>query len=96
MANFNSTIADRIVDAANSGKEAKFIFDGEEYEFSPEGLFNFFMATLQTGVEFQVQDISTEDLNASGVIIFDNLPTSDPAVAGQLWSDTGVLTVSAG
>lgn len=25
-----------------------------------------------------------------------NLPTSDPAVAGELWVDTGVLTVSAG
>lgn len=24
------------------------------------------------------------------------LPTSDPAVAGELWSDAGVVTVSAG
>ena len=26
----------------------------------------------------------------------DVLPTADPAVAGQLWLDSGVLTVSAG
>jgi len=29
-------------------------------------------------------------------IIISDLPTSDPSVAGQLWSDSGVLTVSAG
>ena len=31
-----------------------------------------------------------------GTIILPNLPTSDPAVAGQLWNNSGVLTVSAG
>lgn len=31
-----------------------------------------------------------------GTIILPNLPTSDPAVAGQLWNNAGVLTVSAG
>ena len=25
-----------------------------------------------------------------------NLPTSDPSVAGQLWSNSGVLTISSG
>lgn len=39
---------------------------------------------------------SITDLTASGVVIFSDLPTSDPAVAGQLWSNAGVLTVSAG
>ena len=29
-------------------------------------------------------------------IIISDLPTSDPSVAGQLYSDSGVLTVSAG
>jgi hypothetical protein len=33
---------------------------------------------------------------AAGVYIFPNLPTSDPAVAGQLWNDAGTLKVSAG
>jgi hypothetical protein len=37
-----------------------------------------------------------EDLTASGTIILSGLPTSDPSVAGQLWSNSGVLTVSAG
>jgi hypothetical protein len=39
---------------------------------------------------------SITDLTASGTVILSGLPTSDPSVAGQLWSDTGVLTVSAG
>lgn len=39
---------------------------------------------------------SITDLTASGVVILSGLPTSDPAVAGQLWSNSGVLTVSAG
>tara|TARA_R110000822_G_scaffold150360_2_gene289483 strand:+ start:561 stop:794 length:234 start_codon:yes stop_codon:yes gene_type:complete len=36
------------------------------------------------------------DLTASGTIILSNLPTSDPSVANQLWSNSLVLTVSAG
>jgi hypothetical protein len=35
-------------------------------------------------------------LNANGVVNMPNLPTYDPAVAGQLWNNSGVLTVSAG
>jgi len=33
---------------------------------------------------------------ASGNIMMSNLPTSDPSVAGKLWSNSGVVTVSAG
>ncbi len=36
------------------------------------------------------------DLFAGGEVHFANLPTSDPTVAGQLWSNSGVVTVSAG
>lgn len=37
------------------------------------------------------------NLTASGsAIILSGLPTSNPAVAGQLWSNAGVVTVSAG
>lgn len=32
----------------------------------------------------------------NGYIIMDNLPTSNPAVAGALWNNAGVLSVSAG
>lgn len=31
-----------------------------------------------------------------GTIILADIPTSDPSVAGALWSDSGVVTVSAG
>ena len=36
------------------------------------------------------------NLTASGTVIFSNLPVADPNVAGQIWSNSGVLTVSAG
>jgi hypothetical protein len=32
----------------------------------------------------------------SSVVMMPNLPTADPSVAGQLWSNAGVVTVSAG
>jgi len=32
----------------------------------------------------------------NSVVIISDLPTSDPSVAGQLWSNSGVVTVSAG
>lgn len=41
--------------------------------------------------------LTVANLTASGsVVILSGLPTSDPTVAGQLWSNSGVLTVSAG
>lgn len=43
-----------------------------------------------------VGGVAATDLSASGVVIFSDLPTADPEVAGQLWSNAGVLTVSAG
>ena len=37
------------------------------------------------------------DLTVTGdVVMMPNLPTSDPSNAGQLWSNSGVVTVSAG
>ena len=42
------------------------------------------------------ENISIVYDGTNSVIIINDLPTSDPAVAGQLWSDSGVLTVSAG
>lgn len=41
-------------------------------------------------------EVSATDLSASGVVIFSDLPTADPEVAGQLWNNTGVVSVSAG
>ncbi len=40
---------------------------------------------------------TTVNLTASGTrIILSGLPTANPNVAGQIWSNSGVLTVSAG
>lgn len=33
---------------------------------------------------------------SGGTVILTSLPTADPHVVGQLWSNAGVLTVSAG
>tara|TARA_R110000787_G_scaffold36714_7_gene93574 strand:+ start:9460 stop:9660 length:201 start_codon:yes stop_codon:yes gene_type:complete len=41
--------------------------------------------------------VTTANLTATGAVItLSGLPTSDPAVAGQLWNNTNVLYVSAG
>lgn len=40
--------------------------------------------------------VTVDDLTATGTVIFSGLPTADPEVVGQLWSNNGVLTVSAG
>lgn len=38
----------------------------------------------------------TGDAALNGNILVMNIPTADPGVAGQLWSNLGILTVSAG
>ena len=40
--------------------------------------------------------VTATNITASGTVILSALPTEDPVVAGQLWSDSGVVTVSAG
>lgn len=35
-------------------------------------------------------------VSPTGTIVLPNLPTADPGVAGQLWSNLGIVTVSAG
>jgi len=41
-------------------------------------------------------NISITHDGTNSVIIINDLPTSDPSVAGQIYSNAGVLTVSAG
>lgn len=38
----------------------------------------------------------TFSISASGKLVITGLPTADPLAAGQLWSDSGALTVSSG
>lgn len=39
---------------------------------------------------------AADTLLESTVIKMENIPTSDPSVAGQLWNNAGVLTISTG
>ena len=48
-----------------------------------------------SGVEIESSDASAK-LTVSAPAIFSNLPLTDPGVAGQLWSDSGTVKVSAG
>ncbi|MEC7581055.1 MAG: hypothetical protein VYC85_01490, partial [Pseudomonadota bacterium] len=41
-------------------------------------------------------NLELSNLIASGNVDFSGLPTSDPAVAGRLWNDSGTLKISAG
>lgn len=44
-----------------------------------------------------VLNLGSVKLTVSGAnVIITGLPTSDPSVAGALWSNSGVVTVSAG
>jgi len=62
------------------------------------------VATGLSGTNFVVSHATTHFVGEVGSawenyatsIIFTNLPTSNPLVAGQLWSNAGVVTVSAG
>jgi hypothetical protein len=47
-------------------------------------------------MELQTDGTTRITLKANGAILFAGLPTSDPAVAGQLWNDGTTLKISAG
>ena len=36
------------------------------------------------------------NLESNGMMVMNNLPTSDPSSAGQIWNDSGTLKISAG
>ena len=38
--------------------------------------------------------VSATTLTASGVVVLTGLPVADPLVAGAIWSNAGVLTLS--
>lgn len=42
------------------------------------------------------ENISITHNGTNSVVIISDLPTSNPSVAGQLWSNSGVINVSAG
>jgi hypothetical protein len=42
------------------------------------------------------ENVSISHDGNNSIVIFKDLPTSNPAVAGQLWNNSGVLNVSAG
>jgi len=52
--------------------------------------------------EFEFTDVevtgtlTAADVEVAGTVTVSGLPTADPEVAGQVWSDAGTLKVSAG
>jgi hypothetical protein len=47
-------------------------------------------------MELQTDGTTRITVKADGAILFSGIPTSNPAVAGQLWNDGGTLKISAG
>jgi hypothetical protein len=47
-------------------------------------------------MELQTDGTTRITVKADGAILFSGVPTSNPAVAGQLWNDGGTLKISAG
>ena len=52
-------------------------------------------AFLYGGINTGNASVFCGALNATGVVKFVNLPTSDPNNSGQLWNDNGTLKMSA-
>lgn len=48
------------------------------------------------GGAINLGDTVVLSVDAAGNVLLTGLPTADPTVAGALWNNTGVLTVSAG
>ena len=63
-------------------------------------LLNVTETTLGSGennlLDLQVGGTSKFSVGNGGEVIMPSLPTSDPTNAGELWNNSGVLTVSAG
>lgn len=53
---------------------------------------NGFQGDLTEATEVVTASLQVTD----GAVVFTDLPTADPEVVGQLWNNSGVLTVSAG
>lgn len=79
----NVTIQAGAAPGAGAGGIVNLIAGGSDS--GQRGLVQLTDSTLTT--QLQVQD---------GAVLLPNLPTADPSVAGQLWSNLGVLTVSGG
>lgn len=53
-------------------------------------------SSISSRLEVGGTGVTTTHLETSQIVIFNNLPSSDPALAGQIWNDAGVLKISAG
>ena len=92
-----------IADASTGGEEGRLIFQVMEYDgTSTTGLKiegqdqnGEIDVTIGAGVASTTTVVG--DLTLTGdVVMMANLPTSDPSNAGQLWSNSGIITLSAG
>jgi len=62
-----------------------------------EGLINASDDLVKAIYQTLIGTLAPTDINLASVkIIMSNIPTSDPGVAGQLWANSAVLTISAG
>jgi hypothetical protein len=69
------------------------------YALTQQGYMRFIGTATNVSVARNIhgEDTVTEDnINISGAVNFTGLPTSDPKVVGQLWNNSGTVTVSAG
>jgi hypothetical protein len=53
-------------------------------------------SAIASQLEVRGTGITATHLEATQSVVFNNLPSSDPANAGQLWNDAGTLKISAG
>jgi hypothetical protein len=93
----DSAVSTKWTDATNPAAAANVAKIGQSDSFigPPTGYFQLVYGDqlfIQAGATTLMQFLFT----GGGSVLLPNLPTADPAVAGQLWNDTGTLKVSAG
>jgi hypothetical protein len=54
------------------------------------------MNEVKDVINANAADVPNSILAALNAPVLTNVPTTDPSVAGAIWSDSGVLTLSAG
>ena len=103
---YDGSLATRGSRTVLDGQTLRFNINGTEYaQMDNSGDFNIntdggkitLGAANDAGIWYDGTNIHIDAaLVGSGTIILDNIPTSDPSVAGGVWSNSGVLTLSSG
>jgi hypothetical protein len=67
-----------------------------DFQVSNDGTANSIKVMGDTGFVGINKSVPTAQFHVNGTVLFENLPTSDPSTAGQLWNSASILKISEG